>query len=331
MFRRFFLVFVVVLALVSSADAQSKLLIVSYDPTRTLYQELTEAFNQNRKKLGKEPVVFYQSHGGSGKQARAVREGLKADIVSLALAYDIDALTAKKLLPTDWQNRFPHHSAPFTSTVVFLVRKNNPKNIKNWDDLVKPGVRVITPSPKTSGAGRLNFLAAYAFALKKFNGNKQNANDFIKKFYQNCPVLDAGARTAGTTFMERNLGDVLVTWENEALLAIHKSNKKDQFEVVVPPISLLAEPPVTYVDRIVIQKKNTAAAKDFINFLYTTEAQEIFAQNYFRPRDSQIAKRYQKTFPTLKTLRVQDLFVSWENAHELYFRDGALFDQIYLK
>jgi sulfate transport system substrate-binding protein len=260
-----------------------------------------------------------------------VREGLKADIVSLALAYDIDALKSKKLIPDNWQTRFPNNSAPFTSTVVFLVRKNNPKNIKNWDDLVKPGVRVITPSPKTSGAGRLNFLAAYAFALKKYNANHQQAKEFIQKFYGNVPVLDAGARTAGTTFMERNLGDVLVTWENEALLAIHKSSKKDQFEVVVPPMSLLAEPPVTYIEQITQQKKNTAIAKDFINFLYTPEAQMIFAKNYFRPRDSKISKRYQNTFPTLNTLRVQDLFVSWENAHELYFRDGALFDQIYLK
>ena len=278
-----------------------KLLNVSYDPTRELYQDFNAAFAKYWQAKSGQTVTIDQSHGGSGKQGRAVIDGLQADIVTLALAYDIDAIAQNaKLLPADWQKRLPNNSTPYTSTIVFLVRKGNPKHIKDWDDLVKPGVSVITPNPKTSGGARWNYLAAWGYALKKSGGNEAAAKDFVTKLYKNVPVLDSGARGATTTFVQREIGDVLLAWENEAFLSI-KELGPDKVEIVVPSLSILAEPPVSIVDKVVDKKGTRKVAEAYLNYLYTPEGQEIVARNYYRPRLDAVAKKYASTFPKVES------------------------------
>jgi sulfate/thiosulfate transport system substrate-binding protein len=303
------------------------LLNVSYDPTRELYQSFNESFQKAYKaKTGKD-VVVQQSHGGSGKQARSVIDGLAADVVTLALAADIDALhTHGDLLPENWQARLPDNSSPYTSTINFLVRKGNPKGIKDWDDLIKPGVQVITPNPKTSGGARWNFLAAWGYAVRKYGNDK--AKEFVTKLYKNVPVLDSGARGSTTTFVERGLGDVLIAWENDALLSL-KEFGADKFEVVYPSISILAEPPVSIVDKVVDRKGTREVATAYLKYLYTPEGQEIAAQNFYRPRLAEIAEKYSKQFPKLELFTVDDAFGGWTKAQKTYFDDGGVFDQIY--
>jgi sulfate transport system substrate-binding protein len=305
---------------------------VSYDPTRELYQEFNAAFSkhwqaQNPKSGG--PVDVKQSHGGSGKQARAVIDGLEADVVTLALAYDIDAIAEKSgLLPKDWQAKLPNNSAPYTSTIVFLVRKGNPKAIKDWDDLIKPGVGVITPNPKTSGGARWNLLAAWAYALKKNAGDEAKAKEFVAALYKNVPVLDSGARGATTTFVERGIGDVLVGWENEAFLAVNELGK-DKFEIVVPSVSILAEPPVAVVEKNVAKHKTEAVAKAYLDYLYSPEGQEIAAKHYYRPREAAVAAKYAAKFPKLNLVTIDEAFGGWAKAQPKFFNDGGVFDQIY--
>jgi sulfate transport system substrate-binding protein len=303
------------------------LLNVSYDPTRELYEACNQSFIKDYKaKTGKD-VVIQQSHGGSGKQARAVIDGLAADVVTLALAADIDALhTHGDLIPADWQTRFPDNSSPYTSTINFLVRKGNPKGIKDWDDLVKPGIQVITPNPKTSGGARWNFLAAWGYAIKKLGPDK--AKDFITKLYKNVPVLDSGARGSTTTFVERGLGDVLIAWESDALLSL-KEFGLGKFEVVYPSISILAEPPVSIVDTVVDRRGTRAVATAYLQCLYSPEGQEIAAQNFYRPRLAEVAQKYSKQFPNIELFTVDDLFGGWTKAQKTYFDDGGVFDQIY--
>jgi sulfate/thiosulfate transport system substrate-binding protein len=303
------------------------LLNVSYDPTRELYEAFNQSFIKDyRAKTGKD-VVIQQSHGGSGKQARAVIDGLAADVVTLALAADIDALhTHGDLIPADWQTRFPDNSSPYTSTINFLVRKGNPKGIKDWDDLVKPGIQVITPNPKTSGGARWNFLAAWGYATKKLGPDK--AKDFVTKLYKNVPVLDSGARGSTTTFVERGLGDVLIAWESDALLSL-KEFGPDKFEVIYPSISILAEPPVSIVDKVVDRRGTRAVATAYLQYLYSPEGQEIAAQNFYRPRLAEVAQKYSKQFPNIELFTVDDLFGGWTNAQKTYFDDGGVFDQIY--
>jgi len=306
------------------------LLNVSYDPTRELYQDFNKAFAAHWKARTGETVSVRQSHGGSGRQARAVIDGLEADVVTLALAYDIDEIAEKaKLLPADWQKRLPHNSTPYTSTIVFLVRKGNPKGIKDWDDLAKPGVQVITPNPKTSGGARWNYLAAWGYALKKHNNDAAKAQRFVADVFKNVPVLDAGARGSTTTFVERGIGDVLLAWENEAFLAV-KELGPDKFDIVVPSISILAEPPVALIDKVAERKGTVAAAKAYLAFLYSTEGQIIAAQNYYRPRDPAVAARYANQFPKLALFDIQ-LFGGWAQAQRTHFADGGIFDQIYTK
>lgn len=303
------------------------LLNVSYDPTRELYQSLNESFQKAYKaKTGKD-VVVQQSHGGSGKQARSVIDGLAADVVTLALAADIDALhTHGDLVPENWQARLPNNSSPYTSTINFLVRKGNPKGIKDWDDLIKPGVQVITPNPKTSGGARWNFLGAWGYAVRKYGNDK--AKEFVAKLYKNVPVLDSGARGSTTTFVERGLGDVLIAWENDALLSL-KEFGADKFEIVYPSISILAEPPVSIVDKVVDRKGTREVATAYLQYLYTPEGQEIAAQNFYRPRLAEIAEKYSKQFPKLELFTVDDAFGGWTKAQRTYFDDGGVFDQIY--
>jgi sulfate/thiosulfate-binding protein len=303
------------------------LLNVSYDPTRELYEAFNRSFIKDYKaKTGKD-VVIQQSHGGSGKQARAVIDGLAADVVTLALAADIDALhTHGDLIPADWQKRFPDNSSPYTSTINFLVRRGNPKGIKDWDDLVKPGIQVITPNPKTSGGARWNFLAAWAYATKKFGADK--AKEFVTKLYRNVPVLDSGARGSTTTFVERGLGDVLIAWESDALLSL-KEFGPDKFEVIYPSISILAEPPVSIVDKVVDRRGTRDVATAYLQYLYSPEGQEIAAQNFYRPRLAEVAQRYTKQFPNIDLFTVDALFGGWTNAQKTYFDDGGVFDQIY--
>jgi sulfate/thiosulfate transport system substrate-binding protein len=302
------------------------LLNVSYDPTRELYDAFNAAFARDWKARTGETVKFNQSHGGSGKQARAVIDGLEADVVTLALAYDIDSIAEKaKALPADWQKRLPDNSAPYTSTSVFLVRKGNPKNIKDWNDLVKPGVAVITPNPKTSGGARWNYLAAWAYAGK--NGGDAAAKAFVGKLYKNVPVLDSGARGSTTTFVERGIGDVLIAWENEAFLA--KKEFGDKFEIVVPSLSILAEPPVAVVDKVALKKGTKKVAEAYLQYLYSKEGQEIIAQNYYRPRDKEIAAKYAKQFPELHLVTVDKDFGGWQKAQKAHFVEGGNFDQIY--
>ena len=309
--------------------AQKTLLNVSYDPTRELYQEFNGAFAKHRKAKAGEAVTFKQSHGGSGSQARAVIDGLEADVVTLALAPDIDAIAEKgKLIPTDWQKRLPNNSSPYTSTIVFLVRKGNPKGIRDWPDFVKPGVSVITPNPKTSGGARWNYLAAWGYALGKSGKNEAKAKEFVTAFYKNVPVLDSGARGSTTTFVERGIGDVFISWENEAFLAV-KELGPEKFEIVVPSVSILAEPPVTIVDRVVDKRGTRAIAQAYLDYLYSPEGQEIAARHYYRPRLSEVAKKYAGKFAQVKLFTIDDVFGGWKNAQKPHFDDGGVFDQIY--
>ena len=325
------LVVLSIVALAGTAQAQPEvsLLNVSYDPTRELYQEFNAAFAKHWKSKTGQIVTVNQSHGGSGKQARAVIDGLEADVVTLALAYDVDALAERgKLIPKDWQKRLPNNSSPYTSTLVFLVRKGNPKKIKDWDDLIKPGVSVITPNPKTSGAARWNYLAAWGFALKKFGGSEEKAMEFVGKLFKNVPVLDSGARGSTTTFIERGIGDVLINWENEVLLASRELGK-GKFEMVVPTMSILAEPPVTLVDKVADKRGTRAVAEAYLKYLYSDEGQEIAAKHYYRPSDEIIAKKFSGQFPEIKLFTIDELFGGWNKAQKTHFDDGGMFDKIY--
>lgn len=315
--------------LVASA-ANVSLLNVSYDPTRELYQEYNAAFAKHWQAKTGDKVSFKQSHGGSGKQARAIVDGLEADVATLALAYDIDQLSEKgKLIPKNWQKRLPNNSSPYTSTIVFLVRKGNPKNIKDWNDIVKPGISVITPNPKTSGGARWNYLAAWAYALKQNNNDEAKAKEFVGKLFRNVPVLDSGARGSTTTFVERGIGDVLLAWENEAFLA-QKELGPDKVDIVVPSLSILAEPPVTVVDKVADKHKTRKLAEAYLQYLYSEEGQEIAAKNYYRPRSEAIAKKYEKQFPKVQLVTIDD-FGGWQKAQKTHFADGGVFDQIYQK
>jgi len=320
----------ILVLLATSAWAKDlSLLNVSYDPTREFYQEYNTAFAKHWKEKTGDTVSVKQSHGGSGKQARAVIDGLDADVVTLALAYDIDVIAEKAhFLPKDWQKRLGDNSAPYTSTIVFLVRKGNPKGIKDWDDLVKPGVAIIPANPKTSGGARWTYLAAYGAALKANNGDDAKAREYITKFYQNVPVLDTGARGATTTFVQRGIGDVLVGWENEAILA-SKELGKGQFEIVSPSVSILTEPPVAVVDKVARRHGNEALAKAYLEYLYSPEGQEIAAHNYYRPRLESVAQKYSAQFPALKLFTIDEVFGGWQKAQKTHFSDGGVFDQIY--
>src|SRR5438094_4161246 len=316
------------LSLVCSFARDINLLNVSYDPTRELYQDFNAAFSKYWKEKTGDAIIIRQSHGGSGKQARAVIDGLAADVVTLALAYDIDAIAEKaKLLPPDWQRRLPNNSSPYTSTILFLVRKGNPKGIKDWDDLTKPGIKVVTPNPKTSGGARWNYLAAWAHGLKK-GGTDANAKSFVKTIYANVPVLDTGARGSTVTFAERGVGDVLLAWENEAFLSLQEFGK-DRFDIVLPSLSILAEPPVAVVDKVVERKGTAHGAKAYLDFLYSKEGQEIEAQNFYRPRDPDIARKYERRFPKLQLITVDDVFGGWRAAQQKHFADKGTFDEIY--
>jgi sulfate transport system substrate-binding protein len=313
----------------SAFAADVSLLNVSYDPTRELYVDFNKAFAAAYQKDTGKSVEIKQSHGGSGSQARAVIDGLQADVVTLALAYDIDAIAGKGLTAVDWQKRLPQNSSPYTSTIVFLVRKGNPKGIKDWDDLLKPGVGVITPNPKTSGGARWNYLAAWGFAQKKY-GSADKAKDFIGKLYQQVPVLDTGARGATVTFVERGVGDVLLAWENEAYLSL-KEFGADKFDIVYPPVSILAEPPVAVVDKTVDKRGTRAAAQAYLEYLYSPEGQDIAAHNFYRPIDPTVAARYARQFPKVNLFTIDDVFGGWALAQKVHFADGGVFDQIYTK
>ena len=309
--------------------ADITLLNVSYDPTRELYADYNKAFAQYWKAKSGDTVTIKSSHGGSGKQARSVIDGIDADVVTLALAYDIDEISEKaKLLSPDWQKRLPHNSSPYTSTIVFLVRKGNPKHIKDWDDLIKPGVAVITPNPKTSGGARWNYLAAWAYALKK-GGTDAAARDYIAKLFKNVPVLDSGARGATISFVERGLGDVLLAWENEALIA-EKEWGPDKFEIVAPSLSILTEPPVAVVDKVVDRRGTRKAAEAYVNYLYSDAGQEIIAKNFYRPINPKIAAKYAAQYPKLNLVTVDNTFGGWQKAQKEHFADGGSFDQLYL-
>ncbi|HBI67666.1 MAG TPA: sulfate transporter subunit [Massilia sp.] len=329
MIKKKLLVLLAATALLQPAFAADvNLLNVSYDPTRELYQDVNAAFAKSWKAKSGDNVKIKQSHGGSGKQARSVIDGLEADVVTLALGYDIDALTDKNLLRKDWQTRLPHNASPYTSTIVLLVRKGNPKGIKDWNDLVKPGVAVITPNPKTSGGARWNHLAAWGYALRQPGGNEAKAKDFLTKLYKNVPVLDSGARGATTTFVERGIGDVLIAWENEAYLAV-KELGPDKFDIITPSVSILAEPPVAIVDKFADKHGTRKVAEAYLNFLYTDEAQAIIAQNYYRPATPKAAQQYAKNFPQVKLFTIGDVAGNWANAQKTHFADGGIFDQIY--
>jgi sulfate transport system substrate-binding protein len=309
--------------------ATLNLLNVSYDPTREFYEDYNKAFAAEWKAKTGDIVTINQSHGGSGKQARSVIDGLGADVVTLALAYDIDALAAQGgLVPANWQTRLPSNSAPYTSTIVFLVRKGNPKNIRDWNDLARPGISVITPSPKTSGGARWNYLAAWAWALKQPGGSDATAEAFVKKLYKNVPVLDSGARGATVTFVERGIGDVLVAWENEAYLAVRQLGP-DKFDVVAPSLSILAEPPVSVVDKVVDKHGTRKVAEEYLRYLYSKEGQEIAAKHFYRPRDPEIAAKYAKQFPSLSLVTIDGVFGGWAKAQAAHFADGGSFDRIY--
>jgi sulfate transport system substrate-binding protein len=311
-------------------QAEIKLLNVSYDPTRELYEAFNVSFAKYWKEKTGQTVTINQSHGGSGKQARAVIDGLEADVVTLALAYDIDAISENtNLLPKDWQKRLPDNSTPYTSTIVLLVRKGNPKKIKDWDDLIRKDVVVITPNPKTSGGARWNYLAAWGFALKKYNGDESKVKDFIKRLYKNVPVLDAGARGSTTTFVERGIGDVLIAWENEAFLAL-KEFGADKFEIVTPSLSILAEPPVAIVDKVVDKHKTRKVAQAYLEYLYSEAGQKIAAENFYRPRLQSVAKKYEKNFPKINLITIDKVFGGWQKAEKTHFADGGLFDQLYV-
>jgi sulfate transport system substrate-binding protein len=311
--------------------ADITLLNVSYDPTRELYQDFNAAFAKYWQGKTGDTVKVNASHGGSGKQARAVIDGLDADVVTLALAYDVDALHDKaKLIPADWQKRLPHNASPYTSTIAFLVRKGNPKQLKDWSDLVKPGVEIVTPNPKTSGGARWNYLAAWGFALKQPGGNDATAKEFVKKLFANVKVLDSGARGSTTTFSERGIGDVLLAWENEAYLAV-KELGPDKFEIVTPSLSILAEPPVSVVDKVVDKKGSRKVATAYLEYLYSAEGQDIAGKNYYRPRDAKIAAKYAKQFSPVKLFTIDDVFGGWSKAQAAHFADGGVFDRITAK
>ena len=319
------------LALVAAtaAQADTTLLNVSYDPTRELGADFNAALTREWKAKTGETVSIRQSHGGSGKQGRSVIDGLEADVVTLALAYDVDALAANaNLIPRDWQKRLGHNSSPYTSTIVFLVRKGNPKGVRDWGDLVKPGVAVITPNPKTSGGARWNYLAAWGYALKKSGNDETKAQDFVGKLYANVPVLDSGARGALITFTERGIGDVFISWENEAFLAV-KELGPDKFDIVVPSISILAEPPVTVVDKVVDKRGTRKVAEAYLQYLYSDEGQEIAGKHYYRPRDAKAAAKYAKTFTKVNLFTIDEAFGGWQKAQKTHFADGGVFDKIY--
>ena len=326
--RRFALAALASAIFAGPVAAAETLLNVSYDPTRELYSEFNAAFNKHWQAQGNEAITIQQSHGGSGKQARAVIDGLRADVVTLALAGDIDELyKLGKLIPENWQERLPQSSTPYTSTIVFLVRKGNPEGIKDWDDLVKPGVEVITPNPKTSGGARWNFLAAWAYAQQKY-GSETKAQEFVQQLYKNVPVLDTGARGSTITFVNNNIGDVLLAWENEAFLAL-KEQGGDKFEIVAPSLSILAEPPVAVVDKNVDKKGTRKVAEAYLQYLYSEEGQRIAAKNFYRPRNEAVAAEYAKQFPSLKLVTIDKDFNGWKTAQPKFFNDGGVFDQIY--
>ena len=332
---RFFQTLIIGITLLTGAAvanaAEVTLLNVSYDPTRELYQELNAGFAKQWEAKSKDKVTIKQSHGGSGRQARSVIDGLDADVVTLALAYDIDEIATRgKLLPPNWQKRLPNNSSPYTSTIVFLVRKGNPKGIRDWDDLIKAGVSVVTPNPKTSGGARWNYLAAWAYAARKFGGDEGKVKEFVGKLYKNVPVLDTGARGSLTTFTERGIGDVFISWENEAFLAT-KELGPDKFEIVLPSLSILAEPPVALVDRVADKRGTRKVAQAYLEYLYTPEAQEIIGKHFYRPIDAAVAARFDKQFPKLNLVTVDDSFGGWQKAQKTHFVDGAVFDQIFTR
>ncbi|HEY6485061.1 MAG TPA: sulfate ABC transporter substrate-binding protein [Candidatus Cybelea sp.] len=315
----------------ASAGAQGQpsltLLNVSYDPTRELYDDYNAAFSTYWKKKTGQTVSVEQSNGGSGKQARAVIDGLQADVVTLALAYDIGAISQRGLIPANWQSRLPNDSTPYTSTIVFLVRTGNPKHIRNWNDLVRPGLSVVTPNPKTSGGARWNFLAAWAYALSTSKNSSAAAKAFVTKLYKNVPVLDSGARGSTTTFVERGIGDVEIAWENDAMLAVDKLGP-GRFQIVRPPLSILAEPPVSLVDQVVDKKQTRAVAQAYLTYLYSPAGQQIIARHYFRPRLASVARRYAWQFPAMKMVTIAQ-FGGWDKAQKTFFADGGVFDKIY--
>ncbi len=327
MFRRMLPVVAGLVWACSAYAADVTLLNVSYDPTRELYVEFNRAFASAYQKETSKSVEIKQSHGGSGSQARAVIDGLQADVVTLALAYDVDAIAAKGMIASDWQKRLPLNASPYTSTIVFLVRKGNPRGIRDWDDLVKPGVSVITPNPKTSGGARWNYLAAWGYALKKF-GTNDKAKEFVAGIYKNVPVLDTGARGSTVTFVERGVGDVLLAWENEAFLA-QREFGKDKFEIVAPPLSILAEPPLSVVDAVADRKGTRAVAEAYLRYWYSREGQEIAARNSYRPRDPGVAKEYENSFAKVELFTIDDVFGGWAKAQKEHFSEGGVFDQIY--
>ena len=311
------------------AGEETVLLNVSYDPTRELYQEYNAAFVKHWKAEKGQTITVRQSHGGSGKQARAVIDGLEADVVTLALAYDIDEIRRnRELIAADWQKRLPNNSCPYTSTIVFLVRKGNPKGIKDWSDLVKPGVAVITPNPKTSGGARWNYLAAWGYALRQNGGDEAKAKEFVGRLFKNVPVLDIGARGSTTTFIQREIGDVLLAWENEAFLAVEKLGE-GKVEIVAPPLSILAEPPVAVVDKIAAKHGTSEVAAAYLKYLYSPEGQELAAKYHYRPSDPAVAAKYREKFRDMEMLTIERDFGGWEKAHKIHFADGSLFDQIY--
>ena len=329
--RRHFLLRTLVAAVFAGgaalAQAQTTLLNVSYDPTRELYQEYNKAFAAHFKSIGG-AVDIKQSHGGSGGQGRKVIDGLEADVVTLALAYDIDAIAEKGLIAADWQKRLPHNASPYTSTYIFLVRKGNPKAIRDWSDLVKPGVSVITANPKTSGGARWGYLAAWGYELKRTKGDQEKAKAFVTQLFKNVPVLDSGARGSTVTFAERGLGDVLLAWENEAHLSL-KEFGADKFDIVYPPVSILAEPPVAVVDKVVDKRGTRKAAEEYLKFLYSPHGQEIAAKNFYRPIDAKVAAKYARQFPKIALFTIDDTFGGWQKAQKTHFSDGGVFDQIY--
>lgn len=324
-----FLLIVAVPVLPSAAADPVAFLNVSYDPTRELYQDFNKAFGDYWQKKTGQTLTLRQSHGGSGTQARAVIDGLEADVVTLALAYDIDEIQEKGLINAGWQKKLPNNSAPYTSTIIFLVRKGNPKNIKDWDDLVKPGIAVITPNPKTSGGARWNYLAAWGYALRQNGGNEASAREFVTRLFKNVPVLDSGARGATTTFVQRGIGDVFLAWENEAFLALNEMGP-DKFEIIIPSVSILAEPPVAVVDKVVDRHGTRAVAEAYLEYLYSDEGQQIAAKHYYRPTNKKIADSSTQ-FPRLQLFTIDEVFGNWQNAQKTHFSDGGVFDQIYSK
>lgn len=321
------LAFTTAISVISAATAATTILNVSYDPTREFYREYNQLFGQHWRAQGNSAVIVRQSHGGSGSQARSVIDGLDADVVTLALAYDVDALrTQGNLIPKNWQSRLPLNSSPYTSTIVLLVRKGNPKQIKDWDDLVRDDVQVITPNPKTSGGARWNYLAAWGYALNKY-GSDDKAYEFVEKIYKNVPVLDPAARGATNTFVQRRIGDVFIAWENEAFLAVEQLGR-GEYEIIVPSSSILAEPPVTVVDRNVDRKGTRQAAEAYLNYLYSDEAQHLAAKHFYRPAKPEIAKQYLETFPQVNFFTVDQVFGGWDKAQQTHFNDGGRFDAI---